>query len=191
VVGDSTANSLGWTLRGVREPGIAVELRGQDGCSMLRDSCDGALWAQHKRDVRPAATLVFLGGAYLYGQTFDGAWREACYPAWDRVFEETLTRRISDLATVEGQVWAVTVPNPLGPYDKPSWRAKVDCINASVRRAAAAVPGVRILDLAELLCPGDVCEREREGTLIRPDGVHFDIEGSRVLARRVLDQIPR
>ncbi|MBL8610585.1 MAG: acyltransferase, partial [Myxococcales bacterium] len=39
VVGDSTANSLGWTLRGQRAPGVGVELKGQDGCTMLADMC--------------------------------------------------------------------------------------------------------------------------------------------------------
>jgi peptidoglycan/LPS O-acetylase OafA/YrhL len=189
--GDSTANSLGWALRGLRVPGLSVELRGQDGCEMLHDTCDGAQWIEHKKSLRPSATLVFLGGAFLYGRTFDGRWRKSCYPEWDRIFEETLTARLGSLTTVEGPVWAVTVPYPLGPYDSAGYRAEVDCINAAIRRATAAVAGVRILDLAEMLCPRGECQREGDGTAIRPDGVHYDIEASRALARQVLEQIQR
>ena len=189
--GDSTANSLGWALRGLRARGLSVELRGQDGCEMLHDTCDAAQWVEHKKQLRPGATLVFLGGAFLYGRTFDGRWRKSCYPEWNQIFEQTLTARLGSLTTVEGAVWVVTVPYPLGPYDNAGYRDEVDCINASIRKASAAVAGVKILDLAELLCPKGECERELDGTAIRPDGVHYDIEASRDLARRVLAEIQR
>jgi hypothetical protein len=189
--GDSTANSLGWALRGVRDPRVSVELRGQDGCEMLRDTCDGAGWIEHKKRLVPSATLVLLGGAFLYGRTIDGRWNKACHPEWNRVFEENLALRLTSLATVPGPVWAVTVPYPLGPYDNSKYRAEVDCINESIRKASATVTGVRVLDLAELLCPKGECEREHDGTAIRPDGVHYDLEASRGLAGRVLAEIRR
>src|SRR6185436_6589329 len=53
VLGDSTANSLGWVIRGIHDPRITVVNRGQDGCSMLRDSCDGPKWLDLKNEVRP------------------------------------------------------------------------------------------------------------------------------------------
>jgi peptidoglycan/LPS O-acetylase OafA/YrhL len=189
VVGDSTANSLGWTLRGLRDPGLNVELRGKDGCTMLADTCGGASWAADTVALQPNATLAFLGGAFLHGVTADGTWQKSCHRAWDDAFEDNLRARLAALASHRGRVWAVTVPYPLGVYDDATFRGEVDCINASIRKVAAAVPGVRILDLAERLCPSGVCVREAEGAVIRPDGVHYSIDGGRDLARWVLDQI--
>lgn len=191
ILGDSTANSLGWVLRGVREPGVAIHLLGQDGCTMLADMCGGPLWAKHTSDLRPHATLVFLGGAFLHGLPIDGQWSKACTPGWDSKFESTLARRLGDLESPEGRVWAVTVPYPLGPYDSDPYRAEVACINASIRKASMAVPGVEVLDLAERLCPKGVCEQESAGAPIRPDGVHYSMDGAAELSRWVLAQIQR
>ncbi|MDB4994040.1 MAG: hypothetical protein JWM74_1472, partial [Myxococcaceae bacterium] len=62
LLGDSTANSLGWALRGIHKKGVAVDLLARDGCTMLTDMCNGASWAKQVDDARPDATLVFLGG---------------------------------------------------------------------------------------------------------------------------------
>ncbi len=189
--GDSTANSLGWGLRGVRKPGVGVELLGKDGCTMLADTCGGPQWAQQMKDLHPNATLVFLGGAFLHGLSIDGGWRKSCHPGWDSKFQGTLELRLGALKAEEGPLWAVTVPYPLGPYDNATYRAEVDCINASIRAAAAAVPGVQILDLAERVCPKSVCEREIDGVPIRPDGVHYSMDGGAGVSRWLLEQIQR
>jgi peptidoglycan/LPS O-acetylase OafA/YrhL len=191
LLGDSTANSLGWGLRGVHKPGVGVDLLGQNSCTMLADTCGGSQWAQQTKDQHPNATLVALGGAFLHGLTIDGRWRKACHPGWDSKFQGTLVRRLGALKSEEGRVWAVTIPYPLGPYDNASFRAEVDCINASIRNAVTSVPGVQILDLAERLCPNGVCEREIDGVPIRPDGVHYSMEGGTGLSRWVLEQIQR
>lgn len=189
--GDSTANSLGWGLRGVRKPGVGVELLGQDGCTIFADTCGGPQWAQQRKALRPDATLVFLGGAFLHGLPIDGGWRTSCYPGWNSKFQGALELRLGALKVDEGPLWAVTVPYPLGPYDSASYRAEVDCINASIRAAAASVPGVQILDLAERVCPKGICEQEIDGVPIRPDGVHYSMEGGAHVSRWVLEQIQR
>jgi peptidoglycan/LPS O-acetylase OafA/YrhL len=189
--GDSTANSLGWGLRGARKPGVGVELLGLDGCTMLWDTCGGPQWAQQRKDLHPDATLVFLGGAFLHGLTTEGGWYKSCHPAWNSKFQGTLTRGLEALNAEKGPLWAVTVPYPLGPYDNATYRAEVDCLNASIRAAAASVPGVQILDLAERVCPKGVCEREIDGVAIRPDGVHYSMEGGTSVAGWVLEQIQR
>ncbi len=189
MVGDSTANSLGWALRGLQRQGLAVELLGQDGCTLLADTCGGAEWAAKTEEVRPDATLVFVGGAFMHGIDFDGEWRKSCHPEWDRRFEATLARRLGDLRSARGQVWAVTVPYPLGPWDNGAIRTEVDCINASIRKVAAAAPGVGTLELADRLCPRGTCALESNGVTIRPDGAHYSIDGARDLAQWVLGQI--
>ena len=191
LVGDSTANSLGWGLRGVRKPGMVFELLGQDGCTMLADMCGGPQWAQQTKDVHPNATLVVLGGAFLHGLTVDGQWRKSCYPGWDTIFESTLAKRLADLKSTDGRVWVVTIPYVLGPWETQTFRHEVDCINTSIRKAATSVDGVRTLELGERLCPKGVCLREFEGAEIRPDGVHYSVDGAVDLSRWVLEQIQR
>lgn len=189
LVGDSTANSLGWGLRGVHKQGVDVELMGQDGCTMLWDACYAPTWAQRTTDLHPNATLVVLGGAFLHGLTLDDGWRKSCYPGWDTQFESALVPRLRDLKSSDGRVWAVTIPYTLGPWETSVFRAEVDCINASIRKAAGSVDGVRVLELGERLCPNGVCAREFEGAEIRPDGLHYSVEGAADISRWVFEQI--
>jgi peptidoglycan/LPS O-acetylase OafA/YrhL len=191
LLGDSTANSLGWGLRGIHRPGVRVDLLGRDGCTMLADMCNGSSWAQHAKEDHANAILVFLGGAFLHGLTVDGHWRKACHRGWDTAFESTLAKRLADLSPAQGRVWAVTVPYVLGPWEGAAFRAEVDCINAEIRRASASVPGVRVLELGEHLCPKGVCQRELDGVAIRPDGIHFTVEGAAGLSQWVLDEVQR
>jgi lysophospholipase L1-like esterase len=67
----------------------------------------------------------------------------------------------------------------------------VKCINAAIRQVSNAVPGVEVLDLAERLCPKGICERELAGVPIRPDGVHYSMDGGAELAKWVLEQVQR
>jgi peptidoglycan/LPS O-acetylase OafA/YrhL len=188
--GDSTANSLGWGLRGLREKGVAIDLLGKDGCSMLRDSCQASHWAEHVRELKPNAVLVYLGGAFLHGFNGGGFWHTACRADWDSKFERTLTLRLRELEPVGAPVFAVTVPYPLGEWDTPDYRAQVDCINTSLRKSAAAVPGIRVLDLGARLCPDGRCQQELVGNQpVRPDGVHFSLAGAHALSRWVFEQI--
>jgi hypothetical protein len=61
-----------------------------------------------------------------------------------------------------------------------------------VKAAAAAVPSVHLLDLSARLCPNGSCERETaSGEPVRPDGVHFSLEGAHSLSRWVFEQIQR
>jgi peptidoglycan/LPS O-acetylase OafA/YrhL len=189
LLGDSTANSLGWGLRGVHKARVSVDLRGQDGCAMVADLCGGPGWAKEAKDSHPDAILVVLGGAFMHGITVDGRWRKACHRQWDHRLESTLARRFEDLKSPGGQVWAVTVPYALGVWTGSAIRAEVDCINTSIRRAAESVPEVRVLELAEHLCPGGDCELEFEGATIRPDGVHYSVDGARGVSAWVLSQI--
>lgn len=192
VFGDSTANSLGWGLRALHQAGVAVELLGKDGCNMLGDTCEGEHWAERVRSLRPDATLIYVGGAFLHGFNVDGSWRTACHADWDAKFEESLKRRLSDLEPAQGRIFVVTAPYPAGRYEKPEYRAQVDCINASLRRAARLVPSARILDFRERVCPGGRCQRDLPGKgPLRPDGVHFSIDGAEHVARWVFDEIRR
>lgn len=189
MVGDSTANSLGWALRSTQRKGLAVDLEGRDGCTMLADTCYGDAWADHVKTIRPNATIVFFGGAFLHGITVKGRWRLACAAPWDDKFESTVQRRLADLKAPNHDVYLATLPYPLGPYDSEPYRKETDCINASLRKAAAANEGVKVLELGARLCPNRECDLDFGGKTIRPDGVHFDIDGARELAKWVVGEI--
>ena len=73
--------------------------------------------------------------------------------------------------------------------EKPAYN--IDCINASIRKSAAAVKGVEVLDFAAQLCPKGECIRESSGQIIRPDGVHYTIDGAAEISRWVLTEIRR
>ncbi|MBX3228939.1 MAG: acyltransferase [Labilithrix sp.] len=192
ILGDSTANSLGWTLRGVRKPGVAVELRGKDGCTMVYDTCRGDQWRADTDEVRPDVTLVFGGGAFLHPWAAkNGDWVKACHPEWDAQYEQVLMQRLPELVRPKTRVFAVTLPHSRRPWDGEEEDREIDCVNALLRRAAKAVPGVFILELGERVCPHGECP-EREPGLehgVRPDGIHYDMEGTRPVARWVLEQI--
>jgi peptidoglycan/LPS O-acetylase OafA/YrhL len=189
VLGDSTANSLGWGLRGLQQPRISVELRGQNGCTMLGDLCGGPSWATQTKEVHPDATILMLGGAFMHGIGWKGAWVNACHNEWDTKFESALEKQLGDLLSPDGRVWVATVPYPLGTWEGSATHDQTDCINTSIRKARGAVAAVRILDLAEHLCPQGVCELEYDGKEIRPDGVHYDIAGAHGLSTWILEQI--
>ncbi|HEX7664631.1 MAG TPA: acyltransferase [Polyangiaceae bacterium] len=189
LVGDSTANSLGWGLRGVQRPGLAIENMGRDGCTMLADTCYGEKWIENVQTVKPNATLLYVGGAFLHGITVKGRFVKACNATWDEKFETNVDKRLGDLTSVPGDVWAATIPYPLGPYDSEPYRKETDCINASIRKAAAAHPSVKVVDIGEALCPKGECTLEAHGKTIRADGVHYDIDGIRDVATFVLDAI--
>lgn len=190
VFGDSTANSLGWCLRDLRGKGVHVDLFGKDGCSMIADHCDGEQWAERARELHPSASLVFVGGAFMHGISVKGKWQAACGTDWDVKFERVLTRRLEDLRTGMGRVYALTIPYAVERWDTPDYRRKVDCINASIRKSAAAVPSVELLDLGGKMCATGVCQQDvGADEPLRPDGVHFSIAPAQALSRWVFEQL--
>lgn len=203
-LGDSTSNSLGWTLRGVRRRGVAIDLYGKDGCTMLYDTC-AETWEERAKEVQPNVIVVFIGGAFMHGMTTKaGEWVKACNAEWDERFQTNLAKRLAPLlsvrasapqdsdagAAVRPRVFAVTLPYGLGAWGGDDFHREVDCINADIRAAVAQVSGVEILNLAERICPkGRPCEVESEGAKIRPDGVHYDMAGAREVSAWVFDQL--
>lgn len=192
VVGDSTANSLGWGLRGLHQAGLKVDLFGKDGCSAIFDRCQGELWAERARELRPDVTIVYVAGAFLHGFHAGAEWHTACHADWGQKLEQVLTRRLGELAVAPTRVFIATTPYALGRYDNAEHREQIDCSNAALRRAARAVPSVGLLDVHAQLCPGGECQAALpNGELLRPDGVHFSLAGGGGTARWVLDQLRR
>jgi len=193
VFGDSTANSLGWGLRSLREKGADVQLMGKDGCNMLAaDQCEGLHWVEHVREQHPNVSIVYLAGAFLHGFSVKGTWHTACRADWDQKFERVLSLRLRELEGEAGLVFTSTIPYPVGRYDAAEFRDEVDCINTSIRKTVNAVPGVQLIDVGARLCPGGVCQQDVGGDEpVRPDGVHFSIDSAQDLSRWVYEEIRR
>ena len=184
VIGDSTANALGWMIKSVAPPDVAVELRGKDGLNLIY--ADHIHWSDsNDADV----TLVSVGGAFLYGIHVRGKWTEACHPRWNSLFEAGLDQHLAELASSKSQLWLATAPYPLGSYDNLPRRRQLDCVNRSLRKIAEKYPRFRWLELAELVCPKGECTREVNGLPLRPDGVHFDVAAASELGRDVLSRL--
>lgn len=192
VVGDSTANALGWGLRGLHHPGLKVELFGKDGCSVIFDRCLGEQWASRATELRSDVTIVVVGGAFLHGFHVEGDWHTACHADWGRKLEQVMKQRLTELAAAPTRVFVANLPYALGRYDNEEHRGQIDCANAALQRAASAVPKVQVLDMQAQLCPGGQCLRSLpNGEPLRPDGVHFSMPGATGTARWALEQISR
>ncbi|HEY3500116.1 MAG TPA: acyltransferase [Polyangiaceae bacterium] len=185
VLGDSTANALGWMIRSVATPEVEVELRAKDGLNLIY--ADHVRWTEDDENVD--VTIAGVGGAFLYGIHVRGKWTVACHPRWDSLFEAGLDQHLADLAGSRSALWLATAPYPLGPYDNADRRKQLDCINRSIRKVAEKHPRFRLLDLAEMVCPKGECTREVNGLLLRRDGVHFDVVAAADIGRRVLSTI--
>jgi peptidoglycan/LPS O-acetylase OafA/YrhL len=185
VLGDSTANALGWMIDAASGPDVAVELRAKDGLNLI--DADHVRWTENDDNVH--ATLVSIGGAFLYGIHVRGKWSLACHPRWNALFEQGLDDHLAELAKSKSELWLTTAPYPLGSYDNQDRVKQLDCINRSIRKVAEKHPRFRLLDLAEMVCPKGECTREVKGLPLRPDGVHFDVVAGAELGRQILAQL--
>ncbi len=181
--GDSTANSLGWCLRGLNAPWLSVDLLGQDGLNIMHHA--GPAWPSEPTGER----VIVLGGAFLYGITVDDKWTYACEPAWHEAFESKVSGWLVQANPSSGRLWLATLPYPLGRYDDEGHRNRVDCINDSIRDLVREREGLRLLDLHALLCPQGTCARTFEDRTIRPDGVHYEIRAARGLSLALVEAL--
>ena len=185
VLGDSTANALGWMIDAASGPDVAVELRAKDGLNLIY--AEHVHWTESDDNVH--ATLVSIGGAFLYGIHVRGKWSLACHPRWNALFEQGLDDHLAQLAKSKSELWLATAPYPLGSYDNQDRVKQLDCINRSIKKVAEKHPRFRLLDIAEMVCPKGECTREVNGLPLRPDGVHFDVVAGAELGRRILAQL--
>jgi peptidoglycan/LPS O-acetylase OafA/YrhL len=192
MLGDSTANSLTWTLRGVRKPGVTVEQKGKDGCVMVYDTCRSDQWRSDVDSLNPDIVLLFGGGAFLHAwEGKNGDWVHACHPEWDAQFERVLMRHVPDLVRPKTRTFLLTLPKSLRPWDGEPEQEEIACVNKTIRKVAAAIPGIEVLDLGERVCPRGECIVQEPGLPkpIRPDGIHYDMDGARNVSQWILEQI--
>jgi peptidoglycan/LPS O-acetylase OafA/YrhL/lysophospholipase L1-like esterase len=213
LVGDSVAYSLGVGLEGTvsTERSLAVwndaalfcELlpypRFEDGQQLPASrTCDGwdARWRRDVADFGPRLTVLQVGAWEIFDRMVDGRVVVFGSAEADRLLDDVLDRAVAALGSTGAPVAVVTTP-PLRRDDGTNARewtqnesARTDHFNDRLRALAARWPaGVRVVDLAAWLCPGNVCRPEIEGARIRPDGVHFGPADSPVVARWLADRL--
>jgi hypothetical protein len=98
---------------------------------------------------------------------------------------------LNDLMYPGAKVFITTIPLGLKWSGGPLIDKHIGCINKSIRKVTALVPGVTLIDLAERVCPKGKCILQEEGAAqaIRPDGLHYDMEGARQLSAWMLDEL--
>jgi hypothetical protein len=150
--------------------------------------CDRT-WQRDVAEYQP--DLVFFiaqccATEYKYG----GRWLEPCDPAYRPFFARSLDAAVATLGAAGARVVVVTSPYTLMEGLSATARANLDCSNA-LRREFAPRAGARVADLAEWTCPRRrawACRTKVDGVELRPDGVHFQDESARLVARWLFDE---
>jgi len=104
-----------------------------------------------------------------------------CHPVYDTYLEDTLVAEAALLSGAGADF--VFATSPYTATLLPGTAATVDCRNATIGRAAARVPGSRVVDLN-----GWVLSQPDDGTLFK-DSVHFSEDGARRAAEWLVPQV--
>ncbi|CAN5542628.1 acyltransferase family protein [soil metagenome] len=209
VVGNSVGTYLG---RGLREitferpaavanfavpactfPPGAGRLRGFDGVIGFDAADCTSYWPTAVGGFQPDLVLLALADPGAYDVEYDGTFLHACTPEYGDRYYRGLREAI-DVLSAGGARVAVVAP----AYTAPVMNAgaaeagveRTDCVNDMNRMVAAADPRAAYIDLNHFVCPDGLrsCKAEIDGVELRPDGVHYDGEGARLVGRWILEQ---
>ena len=143
--------------------------------------------AQH-----PQATVVFLGTNDRYPMTTPGGATVACCGA---AWADEYTRRVRGIMRTYAQRGRGTVTWLTVPAARDERRAAGQVVvNAALRRAAAGLPTVTVLDLAAVFTPNNrfrsrMVVRGRRVRVRDADGLHLSARGARIAAGVIAGQL--
>jgi hypothetical protein len=213
VVGDSVGASLGarldeiQTVDGLSEVGAA-----RLGCEVPRSDYhrkpagdDGPAgeplvtsatcrdwptrWPATLAQNHPDRVLLSLGFAAVEDIKIRGVWHTACSSWWRRFYRSEATAALRVLGSTGAHVWVATIARPGLDAFPPSLDPRTECVNRLLRDAAATTHA-SVLDLDHYLCPGKGrCGSTLNGQTVRPDGLHIDNPGGRMVAVWVAQQL--
>jgi hypothetical protein len=160
-----------------------------DGCETWLPDLPAALQRSS-----PSVVLMVMGLADLGGREVDGEWRVPGDPVFDRWLARKVDRIADALTSGDDPVVWLTYPYVrLRDRDDPTRSpdsialnepARVDAVNAVLRRVVGDRPGVTLLDLNGLVASWpDQFDPELR------DGLHFTMEGSMQVANWLVPQL--
>ena len=172
---------------------LAVTFRTLDGVQQPESTCTGRAerWADQIATFEPEV-VAWYGAVYDTNDVHvDGRWVEFGTPEWDELYRASLDEaRIA--ATASGAVLVLLgqsdpIAKPAEPHLealRPDDLWRFGHLRELQRGFAAAHPDdTRYVDLQALLCPSGGCpETSPDGITYRPDGIHWSIEGARLVA---------
>ncbi len=153
-----------------------------------------ALARKQVRRHRPHATILFLGTNDSFTMRApDGRDVECCGPDWAQLYE-IRARQVMEIYAQDGAgrvIW-LTVPYA---RDERRW-PPATAINGAIARAAASVPGARLIPADEIFTPGrryreTMTYRGRLRDVREDDGIHLSLPGARIAADHVIAALKR
>jgi peptidoglycan/LPS O-acetylase OafA/YrhL len=110
---------------------------------------------------------------------------KVCEEPYDSIYAQSLRMEIASLRAHGAKVVVTTeaYKRSVGGHDD----AKVDC-NNRLRRKVATETAAQLVDLFGYVCPRGQCREKQNGVTLRPDGVHYDGPGAKIVAAWLLDQ---
>jgi peptidoglycan/LPS O-acetylase OafA/YrhL len=209
VLGDSVAVNLGEVMERMTEAEeIEVLSDGRIGCpitdgpsrlklpngTVIADPgyCDEyeQSWAGQIAEFKPNVVLLIVGspvdGARDVG---GGEWATACEASSRRWFADGLEYGLDQLVDRNIPIVMFTIPYYRGRNSPPRADDLTDCRNEVVRSVASKHDEVRLIELADWLCPQRQCRETIEGVEARPDGAHFSDGAAPTVVRWIVGQL--
>ena len=156
-----------------------------DGSVLQEEPCHDLrreVWQQVLDAYDPDVVVYYLANAgFTHDHVVGDQEVPECHPVYDAYLEDALVAEADLLSGAGADI--VFATSPYTATLLPGTRDTVDCRNATFGRAAARVPGSRVVDLnAWVLTQPD------DGTLFK-DSVHLSEDGARRAARWLLPQV--
>ena len=215
VVGDSVGLTLGLGLQEVAAGNDIITVnQAKMGCGIIhggdvwvlgrvetiRDDCAdwGLRWAAQRDQLDPDVALVVLGAWDAYDRRIDGSWIPFDTPESDTLLKRDLQGAIDVLGRHGTKVVFATVPyfedryvvNRPDEFRSAFDPSRVDHLNELIRSVASTNSNrVALVDVNRYLSGDGQFHPTVGGQLLQDDGVHFGVDGRKVVAAWVAPKL--
>jgi len=180
--------TLNAALPGCHFPTVLKERGPELGDGFNAFDCTLA-WPSTVAQFDPDIVILLLGATHIGGTRGDG-WVKPC----DALYKEWTSQALGDaegVLTSQGArlLISTTAYSPLFGLT-PEVVPLTKCQNAAFERYSKQHPEVGLIDFAKRVCPKyDDCQTIERGVKLRPDFLHYQGEGARLIMRWVIPQL--